>query len=397
MFTRILTTLAAVVLATGSLAQSLKPDEVFSTIDIRPLSEPNPVAGADNLVHLAYELLVANASPYFVTLDKIEAVDGEGNVLQSVEGEALAVMTKTYAGADAVMPPGGSALVFMDVTRPLGAPLPPKIAARVTVTRGSAGDDGKPAPLPAGTPFPATTTLTGAETAIGAPAVVVASPLRGPGWVALNGCCNSITSHRGAVMAINGHLRVSERFAIDFLQFDETGRFFAGDVSRLEDYPSYSAPIHSVADGVVVNLYDETDEQVPGRPAEGINLENVGGNMVVVDIGNGAYAFYAHLQRGSLKVKLGDRVEEGQVLGLLGNTGNSTAPHLHFHLMDGPSPLNANGLPYVFRHFTSRGIIAENGDDDPFEKGDPVTIDSSVLAGEHTERLPLDLQVVDFD
>ena len=80
-----------------------------------------------------------------------------------------------------------------------------------------------------------------------------------------------------------------------------------------------------VADGTVVNLFDGVDEQVPGA-VKPVSTEAIGGNMVVVDIGDGAFAFYAHLQRGSLKVKLGDRVKTGQVLGLLGNTGNSTAP-----------------------------------------------------------------------
>lgn len=381
--------------ATASLAQSLKPDEVFSTIDIRALSEINPVLGADDRVHLAYELFVANASDLFVTLDKVEAVDHEGRSLHTLGGEALVSMTKVFSGQDGILPPGGSALVFMDVSFAPDARLPAKVAARVTTTRQSAGPDGKPTPLSSDAPFPATSTFTGAEAAIGAPAAVIASPLRGPGWVALNGCCDSITSHRGAVMAINGRFRVSERFAIDWLQIDGSDRLFTGDMSNLKDYPFYGAPIHSVADGVVVNLYDETDEQVPGQPVKGIDTANIGGNMVVVDIGGGAYAFYAHLQRGSLTVGLGDHVKEGDILGRLGNTGNSTAPHLHFHLMDGPSPLNANGLPYVFRNFRGRGMATDDGD--PFDAGDPVTIDTNRLAGEYVNRMPLNFQVVDFD
>ena len=229
---------------------------------------------------------------------------------------------------------------------------------------------------------------------MGKSAIVVEPPLEGDGWVAVNGCCDAITSHRGAVMAINGQLRVPERFAIDWVKLDDSGRLFTGDVSKLESYAYYGAPIHAAADGVVVNLYDETDEQVPGADAKGITMENIGGNMLVVDIGDGAFAFYAHLQRGSLKVKLGDRVTTGQVIGLLGNTGNSTAPHLHFHIMDGPSPLDANGLPFVFTHFSSRGVLAA-GSDDWIEKGSPATIEGR-LAGDHARELPLNDQVVDF-
>ena len=68
---------------------------------------------------------------------------------------------------------------------------------------------------------------------------------------------------------------------------------------------------------------------------------------MIVDLGGGRYAFYAHLQPGSLRVKLGDRVRQGQVVGLVGNSGNSTEPHLHFHLSDGNSPLGSEGVPYI--------------------------------------------------
>lgn len=396
---RLLPALAIVtglVSAHGSFAQSLRPGEVFSVVEVRAVSEPNPVLGADDRVHLAYELLVVNASRYFAALDRIEAVDEQGNSLLALAGDALAAMTNAFSAQDGVLPPGASALVFMDVSVAPEARLPQSVAARVTTTRLAADPDGKPQPLPADAPFPATSTFTGAEAAVGAPAVVIAPPLRGPRWLAMNGCCDSITSHRGAVMAIDGRLRAAERFAIDWVQLDEDGRIFAGDVSNLGDYPSFGASVHSVAEGTVVNLYDGIEEQVPGQPVEGVTIENAGGNIVVVDIGGGAYAFYAHLEPGSLTVGLGDRVARGEVLGRLGNTGNSTAPHLHFHVMDSPSPLNANGLPYVFERYRSRGFASVKDDEDPFGKGDPVTVDAR-LAGDHAGRLPLDLQVVDFD
>jgi murein DD-endopeptidase MepM/ murein hydrolase activator NlpD len=79
-----------------------------------------------------------------------------------------------------------------------------------------------------------------------------------------------------------------------------------------------------------------------------ITLETVGGNHVIIDIGGGRYAFYAHLQPHSIRVKLGDKVKRGQVLGLVGNSGNSTEPHLHFHMSDASSPLGSEGIPYAF-------------------------------------------------
>lgn len=391
-------TLAAVVMILAGQpahAQSLKADEVFSSIAVRPLSAPDPVTGADDRVHLAYELLVVNPSRLFVTLQKVEAVDAEGRLLGSMEGDALSKMTTPYAGKGLEIPPGGSATVFMDVSLPVGGALPPDLFARITAKRMAAGADGKAQPMPKDSPIPATFTFTGAGTAIGKPAVAVEPPLKGTGWVAVNGCCDEITSHRGAVMSINGRLRVPERFAIDWVKIDDKGRLFEGDVSKLQSYPYYGTPVLAAADGIVVNLYDEADEQVPGGDAKGITTENIGGNMLVVDIGGGAHAFYAHLQRGSLKVKLGDRVRTGDVIGLLGNTGNSTAPHLHFHGMDGPSPLDANGLPFVFKRFSSQGRLAP-GSDDAIQRGEPASI-VKATSGQHVNQLPLNNEVVDFD
>ena len=88
-------------------------------------------------------------------------------------------------------------------------------------------------------------------------------------------------------------------------------------------------------------------------------MQTAGGNHIVVRIGKGRWAFYAHMQPGSMRVRKGDRVRQGQVLGLLGNTGNTDGPHLHFHIMDGPSPLQSNGLPFVYSRFTGQGLITD--------------------------------------
>jgi murein DD-endopeptidase MepM/ murein hydrolase activator NlpD len=394
-FKTIIAAAAAFLAAHGSFGQSLTSGEIISSIAVRPISEPNPVLGADGRVHLAYELLVANPSKLFVTLDKVEAVDAGGGDLWTIEGDALAKMMLPYGASGRMLSPGGSAAVFLDVSFAKGDALPGNILARITATRQAADTDGKPVPMPKSAPIPPTFTFTGASTAIGRAAIALDPPLQGKGWIAVNGCCDAITSHRGAVMAINGQLRVPERFAIDWLKLDDTGRIYAGDASKLASYAYYGTAIHAAADGVVVNVYDDADEQVPGEDAKDINTENIAGNMLVIDIGGGAYTLYAHMQRGSLKVKLGDRVKAGDVIGLLGNTGNSTAPHLHFHVMDSPSPLDANGLPFVFRRFTSRGVLAA-GADDALQSGDPAKIDPR-LAGEHVLELPLNNEVVDFD
>jgi len=108
-----------------------------------------------------------------------------------------------------------------------------------------------------------------------------------------------------------------------------------------------------VADGIVVVVKDGIPENVPGRTSRAvpITLETVGGNHVIIDIAGGRYAFYAHLKPGSVRVHPGEHVRRGQVIGRVGNSGNSTEPHLHFHLSDGPSPLGSEGLPYAYDSF----------------------------------------------
>ncbi len=110
-----------------------------------------------------------------------------------------------------------------------------------------------------------------------------------------------------------------------------------------------------MADGVVTEVKDGIPENVPGQRAVPITLETIAGNHVVVDIGGGRWAFWAHFQPGSIKVKVGDRVKRGQVLGLVGNSGNSSEPHLHFQVQDGASPLASEGVPYAFDSFEVSG------------------------------------------
>jgi murein DD-endopeptidase MepM/ murein hydrolase activator NlpD len=93
-------------------------------------------------------------------------------------------------------------------------------------------------------------------------------------------------------------------------------------------------------------VIDGVPEQEPGVFPEGISPDEADGNSVILDIGGGNYALYGHFQPGSIRVKEGDRVRQGDVLALVGSSGNSLAPHLHFHVMSTPLSLASNGLPY---------------------------------------------------
>jgi len=115
-----------------------------------------------------------------------------------------------------------------------------------------------------------------------------------------------------------------------------------------------------VADAVAVDVKDGIPDNNPAadKKAIPITLETVGGNYVILDLRNGFYAFYAHLKPKSIRVKVGDKVHRGEVLALLGNSGNSDAPHLHFHVTDGNSPLGAEGVPFVFESFEQQGFLS---------------------------------------
>ena len=117
-----------------------------------------------------------------------------------------------------------------------------------------------------------------------------------------------------------------------------------------------------------------------------MTLETVAGNHVNLDLGGGVFAMYAHLQPGSIRVKVGDRVSRGQVLGLVGNSGNSTEPHLHFQLMDRNSPLGSEGLPYKMEfQLTGRASGEES-----------FTINPLPTPQREKNDIPLENEIVDF-
>lgn len=192
---------------------------------------------------------------------------------------------------------------------------------------------------------------------------VIAPPLRGR-WIAANGLSND-TGHRRSIKAIDGHTQIAQRFATDWIKLgDDELIARGGDLSQNANYYGYGAEVLAVADGAVVDMKDGIPENVPQtkQRAVPITLETIAGNYVLLDIGGGRFALYAHLQPQSLKVKIGDKVKAGQVLGLVGNSGNSDLPHLHFHIVNAASPLGAEGVPYVLKSFVIQGIVKSNAE-----------------------------------
>ena len=210
-------------------------------------------------------------------------------------------------------------------------------------------------------------------------AVIVDFPLRGERWVAENTPGDRIPSH--------GTDMLGQRFAYDLLKVDARAPglhyhpagilrgFFIG--VRTRDCYAWGAEIHAPFDGQIVRAADGIAERswihplrepvlaiknaVTFRPDR---LPSVLGNHVIMQHGD-VFAAFAHLAPGSVAVASGQTVQNGDVLGRVGHTGNSTAPHLHFQLMDSVDPMHARGVPCAFRSYevmrSGSWVRVENG------------------------------------
>lgn len=374
--------LAALLAASPAGAASV---DRFTPLAAEALAAPEPVLASDGRQHLAYELVLTNHSfpGAKVTVRRIEAIAG-GKVVGSLAGKGLAAMMKPFAAKKpgVVLQNGETGTVLMDLSFPRGAKLPRRLTHRL-VTSSQPRSSVSP------------TTFTAAPTPVSRrQAVVVAPPLRGPGWVVGNGCCADYTSHRSSVLAVNGGLFAGERFAIDFFQLAPNGHLTVGPQDQLSSYPYFGDEVLSATAGKVVAVVDGLPDVPVNFELPPITAAKAGGNHVVVAMGDDRFAFYAHLQPGSIRVKVGDRVGVGETLGLLGSSGNSNAPHLHFQLMDGPIPLGSDGIPFRFSRFGVEGTLTN------FPQVFVLGAQAKVAAkprGPHAAELPLNLQVLGFE
>jgi len=189
------------------------------------------------------------------------------------------------------------------------------------------------------------------------PPIEVASPLRGR-WTVVHSPASAVPSH-----GVRGY---GQSHVVDIIHPRPDGTTPSypvwGGFERPETFSSFGEPIHAVADGVVVRVLDGRRDHLSrtswlafaymmvidgvrdlgGAPA-------VVGNHVVIDHGDSVHSLYAHVRRGSATVTVGQRVTEGEAIGQVGNSGNTSEPHLHFQLMDRPDALRAAGLPFRFR------------------------------------------------
>lgn len=315
--------------------------------------------------YIVYEIALTNFQTRPILLTSLAAQAGK-RASQEWNGKALAEMVD--------LPPrykaGNNHLLLEPLTTrilliwlPIGAAknLPDKVYETIDyrLTRGNGSDS----------PGPSDMSVTTAPHPIDlSPQLSLAPPLRGNLWLAANGPSNT-SGHARAFFFADGHIYFPERFAIDFVQLGKDGMTYSGDPKKNSSYHCYSAHVLAVADGVVTAVKDGILDNTPGSLPEAITLSNIAGNYVVLDLGHGRYAFYAHLIPGSIRVHVGEEVRRGALLGQVGNSGNSSEPHLHFQIVNGSSPLAAQGLAYTFSGFTLvPGQVEEQGEHFKFIK-----------------------------
>ncbi|MDP3395572.1 MAG: M23 family metallopeptidase [Methanoregula sp.] len=315
-----------------------------------PISVPS-----QNGINLAYELELVPAKGQVPVVEKVEVLNpATGKILYTADGELLSAM---YHPAS-VPPP--TAAELRNGTGKLSLPrvslwfvvspdaVPDQLSHRLTLNRTA---DGLPHSI-----------INGGEVAVKknlAP-VVVGSPMQGPGWMVME-TTSPLTHHFRAQITMNNVTRVPQRFAQDWVYLDPvSGQATSGNATLARNYLGFGKEIFAVANGTIVDASDGLADFETIYSAAGTTLANAAGNYVIIDLGNKKYACYAHMVNGSVRVKTGDIVKEGQVLGLMGNSGNSDIPHLHFQVVtDIPSFLGAEGYPHVYRSFNVTGEVSE--------------------------------------
>jgi hypothetical protein len=347
---------------------------------------PMPFNGSDGRTHLVYELWITNFSSGDAAVEQVDVL-GDGRLQAILDAAAIAARLQPAGQREArpALSSGATSLLFVHLTLDEAVPVPTRLSHQVR------------ARIAAAPPGLQEMTLRGGDVTIDRRApVVIGPPLRGARFVAADSCCDA-TRHTRAALPVDGDVHIAQRYAVDWEQLDDAGRIYVGPREQLTSYTIFGREALAGADARVVSARDDLPEQVPGKFPEAIPLAEADGNAVVLDLGGGRFALYAHLQPGSLRVRAGDRVRRGQAIGLVGNSGNSGAPHLHFHVMDGPSPLASNGLPYEIDAFDVTGHSPGTAAfDHAEESGDPLPITPVSPPRRVKRALPLDQTLVEF-
>lgn len=377
----VLSFLCSLSLAQSATAPSQATPNKAAIVPLTVSIPTAPTAFRGEQWHLCYEIYISNLSSTPWSVQQIEVLNQAGASLRSFQSTGLQTMLfhpgKPRDGQPKPatdIAPGELVIAYMWIDLPKVVPVPTGLTHKISVklaTGDSAGEIDAP------------------TTKVLSELPEILPPLHGKNWVAANGPSNT-SQHRRALIVVDGTPHIAQRYAIDWLQIGDDGKTYQGDSKDNHSYHCFGVEAHAIADATVVEVKDGIPENTPNeKPAVPINFETVAGNHVNLDLGGGVYAMYAHLQPGSIRVKVGDKVTPGQVIGLVGNTGNSSEPHLHFQLMNRNSPLGSEGLPYALTSYQLSGRLG--GDENkPMVERRPTP---ATVRGE----IPMEDEVVDFE
>jgi Peptidase family M23 len=374
----------------------IEPGTSFTPLAASTLTTPTAVLGTDGKQHIAYELVLTNATAEAAKVERLEVrAPGVKRPLAKIVGAQLTADMTRLGGlpegappAEATTIPAASVgVVWLDVTLPASAPVPSRLEDRVTAT------------LLVAKPFHFTADLDSVKTGNRAP-LELGPPLRSGTWVADEGCCSEPTHHRRGLAPIDGMLLVPQRFAIDWAMLDSHHRAWVGDPTKLSSYFGFGQPEIAAAAGTVVSAVDGIAENKPQGPLEKLPpIQNTVGNHVIIKIAPERFLLYGHMKTGSVRVKVGQKVSEGQLLGQVGNTGNSSTPHLHFQVLTEPTFFPSDSVPFTFAHFSLLGQVTEPFTDETLAllpNGTIPVAPSKQSARSRHAQMPLDLNVVRF-
>jgi Peptidase family M23 len=378
--------LVLLALLTSSPVGRAEATENMTPLLLTVQDAPIPFMGSDGYVHLVYELGMTNFSSAEIAVEKVEVMS-EGATLQTLDTAAVAGRLQPAGQRDSAgaLAKSTQALLFLNVMLAPGAKVPANLSHRVSLKVGAAP--------PGHQEF----SETGGATTVDRQSVAsIGPPLRGPHYISADSCCDA-TRHTRAALPVNGRIWLAQRYAVDWEQTDAAGRIYAGPREKLESYAIFGQPVLAVADALVVSVIDGEPEQTPGKYPTNIALDKADGNSVILDLGSRRYALYAHMRPGSIKVRTGEKVHLGQVVGLVGDTGNSIVPHLHFQVTNGPSSLSSNGLPYEISEFQVTGTTAgTKAFDEAESNGTPLPVAPVVPPQTVKQAMPLDQLIISF-
>jgi hypothetical protein len=303
---------------------------------------PAPVIANGKRV-LVYELHVTNFGKGPLALRRIEIAG-----VADLSGDTL---TKSLSPVGESSDParldvGRRVIVFLWLELPSGKPAPRELKHRLTFDL-VPGDETARQSVIDDVIVPVSS----------APVPVIALPLSPGEWLA--GSAPSNTSvHRRSVITVEGRASIAQRFAIDFVKIGPNGDTTHDGRASNDHFWVFGTDVRAVAGGEVTEVVDAYPGNEPDKPPPP-TIASLAGNHVIIRIARGQYALFAHLRQHSILVHVNDTVKRGEVIAKVGDSGNTTGPHLHFQLMDRNSALASEGIPCVFDHFSFLGFGAD--------------------------------------